>query len=250
MSSKFFGNFNLSLLAALMLAIWLPWLYRYQIKPFFAKRKLKKVLASNPRLKTLLKIEKFLFEVYQGVNAKKISTNERVRLNIKDDSFVYGEVTFLAFFNILEKVKPKANEIFYDLGAGTGKPVLAAASFYKISKAYGVELLDGFVDKTNQLKNKAIELAKEKSLKLSSIEFIKHDFINLDFSNGDIIFINATCLDYNSWEKLQAKFQKLKVGSRVIVTTKKIESPDFKLISESFEIMSWGVNSVYIYKKI
>ncbi len=243
-------SFNTVMLTLAILAICLPWVHRYKLKPFIAKKKLLQTLAKNPRLADLLKIEKFLHEVYQGVNAKHISEKERKKLNIKDDAFIYGEVTFIAFYNILSKVDPKPHEIFYDLGTGSGKPVLAAASFYNISKAYGIELLEGLFNKANVIKEKAHDIAKLKSINLSTIEFIKDNFLSLDISNGDIIFINATCLSYPTWEKLMEKLLKLKAGSRVIVTTKKIQNSEFKLLSQSFEIMSWGLNSVNIYEKI
>src|SRR5690349_3545932 len=44
-------------------------------------------------------------------------------------SLVYGEIDFFSFATILEKAKPRKNDIFCDLGHGTGRAVIAAVSY-------------------------------------------------------------------------------------------------------------------------
>lgn len=245
-----FSLYNIIVLILVMSLIWIPWLWRYKIKPYVVSSELHKELKQYPHWKELIKTERFLRELYKGINTAWISQRERKRLNIDDDAFIYGEIEFLPFYTILEKVKPQANEIFYDLGSGAGKAVFVAASFFSISKAYGVELLPGLYKLANSQVARAQELVKVHPQKMADIEFIQDNFLNCDISNGDIIFINATCLSYPSWEKLFVKLVQLKKGSRIIVTSKKIQHESFAVISQTFEVMSWGVNSVNIYQKI
>lgn len=242
--------YNVIVLILVILLVWAPWLWRYKIKPYLSNRDLQKKLKLYPHWKELIKTEYFLYDLYKGSNSSGISKQERKRLGIDDDAFVYGEIEFLPFYSILDKAKPQAGDIFYDLGSGAGKAVFVAASFFSIKKAYGIELLPGLCDLAYAQLNKAQDLARVHSQYMADVEFLQDDFLNIDISNGDIIFINATCLSYYVWEQLLAKLMLLKTGSRVIVTTKKIQHASFQVISQTFEVMSWGVNSVNIYQKI
>ncbi len=242
--------YNVIVLILVIFIIWGPWLWRYKIKPYLSHRELQKKLKLYPHWKGLIKTEYFLYDLYKGLNTTGISKQERKKLGIDDDAFTYGEIEFLPFYTILDKTKPQVGDVFYDLGSGAGKAVFVAASFFKIKKAYGVELLPGLCDLANAQLGKAKDLARVHSQHIADIEFLQEDFLHADISNGDIIFINATCLSYHSWEKLLAKLMLLKKGSRVIVTTKKIQHASFQVISQTFEVMSWGVNSVNIYQKV
>lgn len=106
-------------------------------------------------------------EVYDAVMqsfpttlGKSVSKKERDELGLKDASLVYGEITFETFAVVVEKIKkvyglPFANScgpagmlqsrggIFYDLGSGTGKPVIAAAICHNFDVCYGIEVLEG-----------------------------------------------------------------------------------------------------------
>ncbi len=241
--------YNVLVLLLVILLIWALWLWRYKIRPYLSNRNLKKQLKQYPEWESLIKTEYFLWDLYKGINTSKISKQERIRLGIDDDAFTYGEIEFLPFYTVLDKVKPQANDIFYDLGSGAGKAVFVAASFFNIKKAYGIELLPELFQLANAQMSKAEHLANVHSQNMSDVEFIQDDFLNTDISNGDIVFINATCLSYPSWEKLLTKLISLKKGSRVIVTTKKIQHESFQVISQTSEVMSWGLNSVNIYQK-
>ena len=69
--------------------------------------------------------------------------NERKQKKLVNASeYTYGEVVFLHFIPLLEYVKPKPGEIFYDLGCGSGKPMVIASlifPFLKVCK--GIEFL-------------------------------------------------------------------------------------------------------------
>ena len=85
---------------------------------------------------------------------------------------------------------------------------------------------------------------------LPEIKFYNQNFIKADFSTAHIIFINATCYPVEFWDNLIEKFNQLTVGARIIITSKKINSPYFESIYSGVHLMSWGMNSVRIYKKI
>lgn len=242
--------YNISILIFVALFVTVGWLWRYKIKPHFAKNELHEKLKHHPHWAALIKTEGFLLDLYRGLDTSSISRQERKRLGIDDDAFIYGEIEFLPFYTILEKVKPQPQEIFYDLGSGAGKAVFVAASYFNISKAYGIELLPALHDVANAQLTKAKNLCQAQKQTLADIEFVQANFLERDITQGDIIFINATCLSYYAWEALLTKLMVLKKGSRVIVTSKRIQHPAFEVMSQTFELMSWGMNSVNIYRKI
>jgi precorrin-6B methylase 2 len=231
-----------------LILVLVPWLWRYKVRPYLAKKDMRQSLANVDQGSKVLNQVKQLELLYQRVFAEAISRLDRSRLGFNEDAFIYGEIDFLSFILILQKIEPKPNEIYYDLGSGSGKSVLAAALSCHFSKSCGIELLPGLV----KLAHKQLERAKQlwPSADLSSIEFIQGDFLLLDFSDADVVFINATCLHYQTWQALTVKLASLKPGSRVITTTKKLLHQDFKLLYEGRELMSWGMNSVNIYVKI
>ena len=82
---------------------------------------------------------------------KAASTSERIETNNKASTLVYGEISFNSFAVAMEKVKnkygglSKPGGIFYDIGAGTGKPALAAALLHDFDEVRG-ELSDALSD--------------------------------------------------------------------------------------------------------
>ncbi len=182
----------------------------------------------------------------------EISLAERQKLETEDSSFTYGEITFPSIAVSLAIADPKPGEVFYDLGSGAGKGVFCAALLNDWQKCCGIELLPGLHECTKTLlaKLKQFPEAKEYfSGVLEHIEFIQADILTADFSDGDIILINATAFSHELWESLVAKLKTLKAGARLIVLTKRLPLEHFELIQETSLPMSWGMNSVLVYKK-
>ena len=63
------------------------------------------------------------------------------------NNFTYGEVEFGHFVIILKLLKPKIGDIFWDLGCGAARPIIAAALLYpKLKVCKGIELLTGLTE--------------------------------------------------------------------------------------------------------
>lgn len=101
-----------------------------------------------------------LVQAYPTTLGKAVSKKERDESGLKDSTLVYGEIMFETFGTIIEKIKKiygKPNVgasgpsgilqtrggIFYDLGSGTGKVVIAAAVLHNFDVCYGIETLEG-----------------------------------------------------------------------------------------------------------
>lgn len=229
----------------ILLIISNPWSWRHILKKRAIKKELNEKLQNYPDKQRIIQTTQFLIKLYHTVDAANISQQNRHELNLQEDAYIYGEIDFLTFFLTLDKIHPKPTDKFYDLGSGSGKAVFAAALYFDLSFVCGIERLPGLVKLANE------QLIKSNSyLKNSNVHFINTDLFNYDFSDADIVFITATCFSYPAWEKLIDRLSLLRTGSRIIVTSKKIEHPNFKLIDQTIELMGWGLSQINIYEKI
>lgn len=186
--------------------------------------------------------------LYTDINGFKISLDYRKQTGCNDDEYVYGEIRFDSFAQILKMASPQPNDVFYDLGCGIGKAVVASALLYNDLNAKGIEILPPLYQICESIKETFQTLPNKKTT--SSIEFIQDDFFNCDFSDGNIIFINATCMSNRTWSQLCSKFHLLPKGARIIITSRALEDSRFQLIHSSMYLMSWGHSTVRIYKKV
>jgi hypothetical protein len=135
---------------------------RKQEKPDEEAEKLAMVL-SKLDITGVLELKEVFDSVMQSFPTtlgKAVSKKEREEMNLRDPNLVYGEVTFETMGLIFEKIKKVYGRpfqgasgsegilqgrggIFYDLGAGTGKGVIAAAILHNFDVCYGIEYLEG-----------------------------------------------------------------------------------------------------------
>lgn len=184
----------------------------------------------------------------------EISLADRERLKTDDPSFTYGEITFPSIAVCLAIAEPKPGEVFYDLGAGAGKAVFCSALLNDWKKCRGVEYLPALYECTQDLLTKLRAMPEAQQYfpeSLQNIDFVHADILNTDFSDADILYMNATAFAPDLWEALLPKIEALKSGTRIIVLTKRLKNEKhFELLQETSLPMSWGMNSVMVYKKI
>lgn len=222
--------------------------------PYSKKKAIYEDLKKRSDWTTIEKTEKVLHRLFKNAYGKTTSVLYRMLHWNRNKEFIYGEIDFLAFFLLLEKVKPQTNEIFYDLGSGTGKATFTAGLFFDLSKSCGVELLPPLYQQAAQQLKKAIQWIQNGDIdkhffkKIASMEFTNDNFLDYQFHDADIIYIAATCLNDDTWSKLVKKMTQLKAGCRIIVATREIQSPQFETIYQGIDLMSWGLCPVNIYR--
>lgn len=252
------NNYGFYIGNLLIAVIIFSWSLRYIIKPHYIKQDLNQWLTNRADAKKLRTNQIIFQTLFQGIDTASVSKAERNRLNINSDEFTYGEIEFSSFVGILESVNPQAGEVFYDLGSGAGKAIIVAALCFEFSKNCGIELLPGLYKMANrQIDNlrhivavHGLKFAQEYESKIASISFINDNILNCDISDADIIFINATCYHPNTWSAIVYKLLDTKVGTRIIMTTKKLNNEMFENMYQSQTLMSWGVNSINAYLKV
>jgi SAM-dependent methyltransferase len=218
--------------------------------PYFKRKKLYQLLQTRADWSLLASNNTFLNQIFQHMHGKLRSKWYRLSRGIWNKEFIYGEIEVLPFFTLLEKTQPTPGEIFYDLGSGSGKAVFTAGLYFDLAKSCGIELLAPLYTLANNRVKQAQELAgsQDQLKNLATIQFKNDNFLNADFLEANIVYIAATCLQTETWEKLIDKLVQLQPGSRIIVASKQISHQRFTQIYQGNELMSWGLCPVTIYK--
>lgn len=185
-------------------------------------------------------------KLYKDVDGFALSRQARQQLDAIE--YVYGEIEFLSFIALLSLVKPDRNTVFYDLGSGTGKAVIACAMVYPVKKSVGIELFPELVSCANsQIKN----LTRIPSYvhQTKKIIFILDNFLTADLSDATLIFINSSTFFNPTWIKLCARLDTLPNLNSVITTSKPLISSKFSPIISTKMQMSWGTVLAYIHSR-
>lgn len=186
-------------------------------------------------------------QLYSNVNGFALSQQSRLKNNAIE--FVYGEIEFCSYIALLCKMKLKQNTIFYDLGSGTGKAVLACAMVFNVQKSCGIELFKLLHHAALGQRQQLLKQPEYSHLN-DKIEFIHSDFLKVDFSDATHIFINASAFIGETWRKLHQHLEKYAAKAIIATTSKPLDSPAFSLENDTRLQMSWGVVRVYIHYPI
>lgn len=199
-------------------------LFIYEVIKFYPNKKLREV-------------DLEFFKLYAFNDQFSISLKESEELfGTNEEEFTYGEAVWTSFEKIMQIIKPEAGQVFYDLGCGIGRICFFTTIKYNLHSK-GIELLPTFIEKANQIKNK---------FKIPNIEFIKEDWLTIDLSDADFIYVATTCFDDYLLNKLIKKLKSLKKGSKVISVSNRLTAENLKLIENISLPFSWGKAEVYI----
>lgn len=162
--------------------------------------------------------------------------------------YTYGEIDFIPFIALLSLTKPDEQTIFYDLGSGTGKAVLACAMVFNVQKSCGIEIFPQLHHAALMQQQRLLELPDYK-MKAAHIDFINMDFLQTGISDATLIFINTTALFGETWLALNNYLKHVKIYTTIITTSKKLLSDDFVVKRITTVQMSWGLVDAYIQER-
>jgi SAM-dependent methyltransferase len=182
--------------------------------------------------------------IYRQVDGFALSRQAREKHDALD--YIYGEINFLSFIALLSLTKPNENTVFYDLGCGVGKAVLACAMVYSVHKSMGVELLPELYTSACEQKNK-LQTKPGYTDKATTIHFILGDFLTTNYDEATLIFVNSSTLFGSTWEQLCAVLNNLPQEPIIITTSKPLISQVFVAKQTTKIQMSWGVVTAYIH---
>ena len=150
---------------------------------------------------------------------------------------------------------------FYDLGSGTGKPILAMALIHRFKRLIGIEFLDNLFKLSLSIKqnyDNSIGVKFENYRQCfdfdspNQIEFLQGDFLKHSCEDTSIIFANSTCFSINLMNNIANKANKeCKSGTIIITFTKRLTalSVDWELKDGFRRIMTWGIATIYIHRR-
>lgn len=162
--------------------------------------------------------------------------------------YTYGEIQFHSFIALLSLAKPDRQTVFYDLGSGTGKAVLACAMVYPVQHSVGIEL---FPELYFCACERRTELAHQAGYKkqAAAISFIQGNFLTTDLADATLIFINSSALFGTAWDELCQRLTHLPQLNAVITMSKPLKTPGFILTIRTQVEMSWGIASAFVHFK-
>jgi len=196
------------------------------LKNYLAIRKWKKVYEIDKHIQDINQY----FEDINGYTLSKNARDEAPSL-----ALTYGEIDLESFLALVSLAKPSPDTIFYDLGCGLGKTVIACAQVYKIKKAYGVEFLPGLLNK-----------AKSITSQHKNIEFIQDDILQINWQDATMLFINVATFLPDTWQLICNKINQSPTQT-VITCAKPIVNNINWQIRETKVMTSWGIISAYIH---
>jgi len=168
-------------------------------------------------VKSLQPLYEELVSTFPSGTGKAISKKEREEKKLLQTNLVYGEISFEALGITFEKIKKRYGRpnigssgpsgfmqtrggFFYDLGSGTGKPVIAAAVLHNFDVCVGIEILEGLHTASLELQSSYATKGKAKLARdvQTEVVLLKGDFFNMalrDWRDADVVFANSTCYD-------------------------------------------------------
>jgi len=167
------------------------------------------------------------------ISRQEISKARKAGRIRETEGLGYGEVDVEAFAGFLKSLPCVHNEgTFLDLGSGSGKAVLAAAFSGYFSSCIGVEILEPLHNLASQALERAGLIDQEKAscarFELGDI-FEKEDL----WSIGDVILVTCTLFTDQMMARVNAAVNRfVRPGSIMITTTRRLDSPRARLLTE------------------
>jgi precorrin-6B methylase 2 len=193
-----------------------------------------------------------IFNRLYDFSGHEIARAEKKRLGWEVDSFTYGEVVPTPFHGLLSQLSPQEDEVFIDLGSGTGKATLLAAMLFPFRRVIGVELLPGLAAAANKVLGRydaEIRPGLAAEHQRQRIEFIEGNLLEVDLSEVDWVFTHATCFEPPLMAELARKLEELKAGAKAIIVGHQLKSEAFSLVTMKVLRLSWGTALTSIYQR-
>jgi hypothetical protein len=191
-------------------------------------------------------------DLFRGISGMNVAIEAKKSMSGDSRAFLYGEVHYLSFSELLKAAAPEKGGVFYDLGSGAGRAVFSAALLHEFSIVNGVELVKplhqlscNLLDRFNQMPM-VHDFFKDRPTK---VNFINGDFLLTDIQDATVVFINATAFWGDLWTNIVFKLNQLSSGTKIILTSRKLGEELYKLIDEGQYLMSWGMAWVFTYEK-
>lgn len=186
----------------------------------------------------------FYNQVFSVADGFGVSYNwQDIDAGSRNRNLTYGEIDFDGFLQLLYEVPEiTKRRVFYDLGSGVGKVVVAAALLGNFIEVNGIEIVPPLHEQAVMAANHCRALKN-----LPSINFFQGDFLQGDYTRADLVFTHSTCFSQSLMYALEEALSVLSPG--VIVLTVSQSLPKMEIIKVQKYPFKWGLGTVYFHKK-
>lgn len=183
--------------------------------------------------------------IVDSVGANLISENVDIE---RHPDLTFGETPpWVAVEIIGQMLRPK-DDIFIDLTAGWGGPVIVAALFNHFSRAIGIEIVPTRFEIAMQHASWYKYYQNYWDIQ-TEVEFTNADFLKVPLENADVLYLSATTFPPKIYQSAVKKIHSLKRGARIAIVDRQIRSASFKHLQHKIYPMSYGVGLVYFYQR-
>jgi hypothetical protein len=81
------------------------------------------------------------------------------------------------------------------------------------------------------------------------IEFILADFVAIDFSDADFVFVPSTCYTETLMSMIRRRATMLRPGAYLATVSRTLQSTAFELRTNFSVPMSWGESTIFLYQR-
>lgn len=182
------------------------------------------------------KNEAIFQDLYRDVDGFKISKQARQENDAIE--YTYGEIEFQPFIALIALINPSKDTVFYDLGSGVGKAVMALAIVFDWKAYTGFELFKALSESS---KEKITDLKKHAFLceRAFRIEFKQEDFMKANFSDATLVFVGMSVFFGERLKALNEHLLQLLPGT-LVVSLSKAPLLGFEIIYQTEIKVSWG----------
>ena len=203
--------------------------------------KIRRRFYGNPLFK---KTDKALQKLYRFKNPYLIS-KKFMQKKGEDSVHTYGETPLSVFNTLFNLCHLQKEDRFLDLGAGRGRGVFFASTFFGCT-AMGVDFVPDFYDKAESL---------AKTLDNPPLFYLE-DMLSFDLSKANVIYFYALCMDEAPFLAMISRLESLEKGTRVITVSFPLSDYLEKNLKKNLEKCSliasatvsypWGQTTVYV----
>ena len=182
------------------------------------------------------KTDKALKKLYRFQNPYTISKNFMKKRN-ESSIHTYGETPLSVFNEMFLLCNLKKEDSFLDLGAGRGRGVFFASTFFGCTST-GVDFVPDFYEKAQFI---------AKTLQNPPLFYLE-DMLSFDLSRANIIYFYALCMEETPFLSMISRLQSLKKDIRVITVSFPLSdySNKFSLLTSKEVSYPWGQTPLYV----
>ena len=187
-------------------------------------------------------------------DARQLSNSSRSEDALSGNGdFTYGEINFRSFASVLRDVHTTPGSRMLDLGAGIGKPVIAAALLFDFQACVGIEQLRGLYKVACSRPKRLLRVLQAQGglpEDLPDMEFSNTSFFDTSWRDYDVVFMSSTTFVPATLAAVAAKARELPHGAVLISLTHPLQAPHLLEQSRRTVEMSWGAVVVIVHRRV